>query len=67
MKLKVTGESLIENIRDRNKFAYVSPTVHVSNKLTIEPSTATETIDNNRNKMILFSHRSPHVGRLDRN
>ena len=46
MKLKVTGESLIENIRDRNKFAYVSPTVHVSNKLTIEPSTATETIDN---------------------
>ena len=57
MKLKVTGESSIENIHDKNKFAYVSPTVHVSNKLTIEPSTATEMLSlQYRNKMILSSH-----------
>ena len=57
MKLKVTGKSSIENSGDKNKFAYVSPTVHVSNKLTIEPSTATEMLLlRYRNKMILFSH-----------
>ena len=61
--LKVIGESSIEIFITKNKVVYVSPTVHVSNKL----STATEMPSlRYRNKKILFSHRPPHADPLDK-